>query len=80
MSPDRDRKQGSVFRGVQEVRDNSQRYSMAKKYKLNPAATAIEIWKHIVSIYHSRFLRRVLKPYFATFLQSVSDLVEDISG
>lgn len=57
-----------------EVRDNSRRYSAVEKYKLNPAATAIEIWNHIVSIYHSRLLRRVLEPhttFCATFLRSV---------
>ena len=48
-----------------EVRDNSRRYSAVEKYKLNPAATAIEIWNHIVSIYHSRLLRRVLEPHSA---------------
>ena len=58
--------QGSVLLFVgckHEVRDNSRRYSAVEKYKLNPAATAIEIWNHIVSIYHSRLLRRVLEPH-----------------
>lgn len=69
-------------RGVrwrEEVRDNSQRYSVARKYKLNPAATAIEIWNHIVSIYHSEriLLRRVLEPLTLP-ARCVRDLVEDI--
>lgn len=39
-------------------------------YKLNPAATAIEIWNRIVFIYHSSLLRRASR-------RAVSDLVED---
>lgn len=45
---------------VLAVRDNCRRYSLAKEYKLNPAATAAKIWDHIVSIYHSSLLRRIL--------------------
>lgn len=63
---------------MEEVRDNSQRYSVARKYKLNPAATAIEIWNHIVSIYHSYPSSTRPRTSPNRFLRCVRDLVEDI--
>ena len=75
----REERKGRESFGVEEVRDNSQRYSVARKYKLNPAATAIEIWNHIVSIYHSYpSSTRPRTSHALPPARCVRDLVEDI--
>lgn len=61
---------GNAFFRVLMVRDYCRRYSPAKKYKLNPAVTATEIWDHIVSIYHTSLRRMYPHPVPCRVYQS----------